>query len=93
MRFLWSNAGMEEDMYLLNKPGLDLREVTINSFVQEAPPGHLPEVGSVLPLLIEKIRRYDVTNIDAFSSDLLSYFSLIQSYPLVEAITMKCGTA
>ena len=41
--------------YLLNKTGLDLQEVTINSFVHEAFPGHLLEVGSVQPLLIEKI--------------------------------------
>ena len=50
--FLWYRT------YLLNKPVLDLREVTINSFVHEALPGHLPEVGSVQPLLIEKILLY-----------------------------------
>ena len=41
--------------YLLNKPGLDLRKVTRKCLVDEAICGHLPEVGSVQPLLIEKM--------------------------------------
>ena len=46
--------------YLLNKTGLDLREMTTKSFVYQAFPGHLPEVGSVQPLLIEKIPLQDI---------------------------------
>ena len=43
-------------VYLLNKTGLDLQEVTRKCLVDEAIYGHLLEVGSVQPLLIEKIR-------------------------------------
>ena len=41
--------------YLLNKTGLALQEVTRKCLVDEAIYGHLLEVGSVQPLLIEKI--------------------------------------